>query len=146
VDNAYTIDNGPFYFYTFFTVVFRPALGADQPTFHGLDATQLDANSTAIWHRLTKQRQHKPFVHDDATADLMPEGERPPTSGEGGQLFQVGRTQSSVGRLQAARDSCQSLAVTAGSTNQRSTRHSAIDKAGTPLLALAKHRQVAMIG
>jgi hypothetical protein len=36
--NAYTIDKGPFYFYTFFTVVFRPGLGADQPTFHGLDA------------------------------------------------------------------------------------------------------------
>ena len=37
--NAYNIEKGPFYFYTFFTVVFRPALGADQPTFHGLDAT-----------------------------------------------------------------------------------------------------------
>jgi hypothetical protein len=45
--NAYTIDKGPFYFYTFFTVVFRPGLGADQPTFHGLDAAGDDAHPSS---------------------------------------------------------------------------------------------------
>lgn len=35
--STHTIEKGPFFFYTFFDVVFRPSLGADEPTFHGLD-------------------------------------------------------------------------------------------------------------
>jgi hypothetical protein len=38
--NTHTIEKGPFYFYTFFNVVFRPKLGRDEPTCHGLDAAQ----------------------------------------------------------------------------------------------------------
>ena len=42
--NAHTIEKGPFFFWTYFNVVFRrPHLGRDEPAFHGLDAAQFSA-------------------------------------------------------------------------------------------------------
>jgi hypothetical protein len=43
--NTHTIEKGPFFFWTYVNVVFRPHLG-DEPAFHGLDATQLSALKT----------------------------------------------------------------------------------------------------
>ena len=44
--NTHTIEKGPFFFWTYVNVVFRPHLGRDEPAFHGLDATQLSALKT----------------------------------------------------------------------------------------------------
>ena len=41
--NTHTIQKGPTYFYTFFNVVFRPSLGRNEPTVHGVDRTGFES-------------------------------------------------------------------------------------------------------
>jgi len=52
--NTHTIEKGPLFFYTFFNVIFRPSLGADQPAVHGVDA----AAFSSIKNDLEKKGYH----------------------------------------------------------------------------------------
>ncbi len=61
--NTHTIQKGPTYFYTFFNVVFRPSLGRNEPTVHGVDRTGFES--------IRKDLVDKQGFHVDTARELL---------------------------------------------------------------------------